>query len=181
MNTITRLSLTHDQSQELADNAAQGLPATIDIGDGYTVRLTVDYDDVCTVNDFDCYGKVFDARRNAWTGGHAERPEGCDGMAEIIVYGKGDAVWWQPPSFDKEDRRRWHTDREYRDALRRQVSDLLAFGFQMLRLELCHGTDAYGNMIVVDYNIIGGIEPFIDAEDLASHVRDLAYEIEVPA
>ena len=181
MNTISRFALTYDQSKELGDNTEYGSPATIEIGNGYTARLSLDFDDVCTINDFDCYGKVFHVARNTWNGSHADRPEGCDGMAEIITYGRGDAVWWQPPSFDKEDRRRWYEDHEYRTMLRRQVTDILAFGFHILRLEICQGTDAYGRPIVVDYSVIGGIEPFCDAETLASYVRDLAYDIEVPA
>ena len=54
MSTISRFALTYEQSKELGDNTEYGSPATIEIGNGYTARLSLDFDDVCTINDFDC-------------------------------------------------------------------------------------------------------------------------------
>lgn len=178
----TTLILTDDQARELADNLTHFGPRTaaeITLPSGDVVRATIDYDYGTTINDFDCYGKVFPVSRNTWNGRIAARPAECDGAAEIITFDRGESAWWQPPVFDKADRRYWHTNPDYRRKLRSQVRDLLDFGFYVLRVELCRGTDVYGRPIVIDFSTLAGIEPFTQPDHMARLIGECAAEIGV--
>lgn len=176
----TTLILTDDQARELADNMSWfGTAAQITLPSGDVVLATLDYDHGTTINDFDCYGKVFPVSRNTWNGRIAARPATCDGAAEIITFDRGETVWWQPPVFDKADRRYWHTNPDYRREVRNKVEDLLVYGFYLLRVELCRGTDVYGRPIVIDFSTLGGLEPFIAPKDLALLIIEIASEMGV--
>lgn len=63
--------------------------------------------------------------------------------------------------------------------LRQQVRELLAFGFKVLILELCEGTDYYGKPIVVNSASIWGIEAMTDDKYIQDIVRELADELGV--
>lgn len=161
------LNLTDEQRHNLAADH------TLTLDDGRTLKVTFGPDYDTQINDFDCYGKIAPVnRRNTWNAyGPAARPEGFDGAAEIIDRD----WWWQPPLFDKADRRQWHTTPEYRRALRQTVSDLIRYGFQTVTLEVCQGTDAYGRDIVLDYAVTGGHEASLDATDVADILDDMIH------
>lgn len=180
--TTATFTLTDEQAAELvAALDGYGQPARIELPNNLIARLSVEPDYSTEINDFDCYGKVFPAHYRTWNGRVSQRPEGCDGAAEIVHYDRGSVAWWQPPTEDRDDRRRWHTDDQYRRTLRSHVSDLLAHGFDMIRLELCRGIDAYKRDVVIDFATLGGIEPFTKRDDLVRLVAELASDIEVPA
>jgi hypothetical protein len=58
------------------------------------------------------------------------------------------------------------------------VRDLLEYGFSIVTVERCEGTDAYGRPIVRDVASLAGIEPYSDDDDLASIVSELLDELD---
>lgn len=164
------MKLTEDQARTLAAGDQ------LEIGDGAVLRLVQEPDDFTTINDFDCYGRC-EWSRNTYRG--AVRPDGFDGCAEMIGAEHYSTLWWQPPTTTKEDRRQWHTDLEYRRALRQLVRDITNYGFSYFRLEYCVGADAFGALIVRDFVTVGGVEPCVRADDMVEFVLDLAADLDV--
>lgn len=165
MATIT---LSNEQLNKLA------MFDTIELDNGYFMRLLEMPDHHTEINDFDCYGKVSWCARNPYTGHYSPRPEGFDGMAEIVRTYNGEGAWWQPPA-DLRDT--WNEDTPLRNKLRTTVREILDYGFRALVLELLKGRDAYGNHIVVAYSNTNGIEPLMDRADVASVVSDMVYDL----
>lgn len=160
-------------TKELLEDLADG--KTVEYGD-YLLRVSEQPDYNTELNDFDCYGKVVPAVSHRYRANVSDRPEDFDGMAEI-VWTYSDRFWWQPPNWDKETRRYWHTHPEYRSALREAVRNILDFGFVCYVLEVCDKkTDAYGKNIVLSYSSIGGCEPLMNDSDKVSVISDLVYE-----
>lgn len=86
------------------------------------------------------------------------RPKGFNGAAEKLRIGRGaDVAWWQPPPDAVRDR-------ELRDILRRDLCDLLEYGYSGVVVERCIGRDAYGAPIVdAVQSLWGSIEPSADS------------------
>lgn len=139
--------------------------------DDVTVRIKMGPDYHTQISDFDCYGKIEPVERNRWGAHEKDRPAGFDGAAEKLRLRDGE-LWWQPPLFDKEDYRRWHTDSMWRRELRTQIVDILEFGFTEITVEILRGADAYNRPIVVDAWHLGGIEPYIKQDDLRDVLHD---------
>jgi hypothetical protein len=149
----------------------------VTLADGRLLRLCRDHDTDTSINDYDCYGRVEPVREQPHSYRDAPRPEGFDGAAVKIIDAWGDRWWWQPTlELWGTPRAEWHADAERRRREIDNVRDLLTWGFGILRVELCQGTDAYGRPIVVDYATVGGIEPFGDDTDV---VADLLAELGV--
>lgn len=141
--------------------------------DGRYLRLRIQPDDDYNpFDEVDCYGRVshVDNHRDRTTG-WTLRPDGFDGNAEK-VWAMHDNYWWQPPA----DGPRRGTD-EFRK-LRQLVCDLIAFGGQVVTVELLRGTDAYGRSIVRDVASLGGIDSLADGY-LAEVVSDLIGQIDL--
>ena len=130
-------------------------------------EITPDHD--ATINDIpsDVYGRVEHAERCLYRDGYRERPSGFDGGAELIRFGRGEAVWWQPP----------HDvvlDSGLRRSLRRTVEDILEYGFVLWSVvierccEHCGSWDRYSEY---HYSLM---EPN-EVPDVAS-VADIVYE-----
>jgi hypothetical protein len=176
--TTTTNKITKEQAQELAISAS--FSNDIELSDGVTLRYRLENDDHTSFHDFDCYGKVSYTRPHPYRYGAVNNcPDDFDGTAELLNI-NGSPVWWQPPLFDKADRRRWHTDERLRNAMRQTAMDILNFGFYVLVLEVTHGANAYGEFIVTDYATIGGIEPFPTDEYLAELIYELAQDLDIP-
>lgn len=127
-------------------------------------RLEPDYD--YDISDFDCYGRF--APVVLRYGEQQERPDGFDGFARIVDGWRGDRFWWQPPAdlMGNDDAVR---------RLARLVSDILTYGFTMIhvgRLRL-DDSDGYGNPIVDDWAVLGGVEPFVNDDELCGYLSDL--------
>lgn len=133
---------------------------------GFGWRFRLEPDDCADINEFDCYGRVAPVTNRY--GSQQERPDGFDGFARIVDGWRGDRFWWQPPADLKND------DNAIR-YLARLVSDILAYGFTMVRLERLRleDSDGYGNPIVDDYDVLGGVEPFVSDGYAADILSDL--------
>jgi len=158
MDTVVGSAL----AQELVD---AGENRIVESG-GWGWRFRLEPDDCATVNDFDYYGRV--APVVSRYGEQQERPDGFDGFARIVDGWRGDRFWWQPPAdlMDDDDAVR---------RLARLVSDILAYGFTMVRVERLRleDSDGYGLPIVDDYDVLGGVEPFVDDAYAADILSDL--------
>lgn len=133
---------------------------------GWGWRFRLEPDDCADINDFDCYGRV--APVVLRYGEQQERPDGFDGFARIVDGWRGERFWWQPPAvlMGNDDAVR---------SLARLVSDILAYGFTMVRVERLRldDSDGYGNPIVDDYDVLCGVEPFVDDGYAADILSDL--------
>lgn len=153
---------------------------TATLPDGRVLRLTEEPDCDTRISDFECYGSVEMCHTDRDTGQTAERPKGFDGMAEKIWDVYGTAYWWQPtPRLWGIEPADWYANDAMRRASRQEVIDLLSFGFKVITLELCEGTDFYGRPIVIAAQSISGVECMADAGHLACIAQDLAYEMEL--
>lgn len=157
------MEITEKQAKDLATLGE------IELGNNYKLRFREEQDSDTSINDFDYLGTV----KHIWRR-NEPRPEGFDGMAEKISTHR-ETYWWQPPT---DLRQGWH-NYEHKDHLRKVVRDILEFGFFTYTVELCYGTDAYGNDVVVDYACCGGYEPFADDNDIAEAIKDITYQIEI--
>ena len=139
--------------------------ATLDLGDGtYSLRLRIEPDLDSGINDYECYGKIStgyrygDRDRN---GNYIGRPDGFDGNAEKLGL-QGAWCWWQPPSDVKRGTPEFNE-------LRSLVHSLAEYGFYV---ELLHGVDAYKRPIVIDMDVVGGVDSVS-----YSNIRDLVGEL----
>jgi hypothetical protein len=84
--------LTKEQASELAhDLTVARWSKPVAIGDGYTVRAKLEYDqDAQLEEDGDWFGSIHCARDSR------QRPAECDGSARKLPTRDG-ATWWQPP------------------------------------------------------------------------------------
>lgn len=142
-----------------------------DLGDGHFLRLRIEPDLDTTLDDYaDCYGRIGWGMKNPATG-REYRPEGFDGNAERLSI-MHDVIWWQPPADVPRDS---ETFNQIRDLVR----DIASFGFSRIVLEYGHGADAYGRLIVRDYASMGGVEPLVDREHVASILGDLVADLTI--
>jgi len=125
-------------------------------------RFHVMPDDWPTLNDYDweCYGKVAGIERHPYRYGcNADRPEGFDGSAEIISFGRSaDSCWWQPPEDIAHDR-------EARKQMRQTVSDILEYGFVEWTVDLyrqCGSCDQWEHFGWCTWS---GMEPMSEAHE----------------
>ena len=159
------MEITDEQAKDLA------VFGEVELGNNYKLRFTEQQDSDTSINDYDYLGTV----KHIWRGQEQEpRPEGFDGLAEKIST-RRETYWWQPPT---DLRHGWH-NYEHKEHLRKEVRDILEFGFFTYTIELCYATDAYGNDVVVDYACIGGMHPFMDDDDKTEYIKDLAHEIKI--
>jgi hypothetical protein len=159
------MELTTAQLQDLVSDGK------VRLSDDIIIQWAELPDEYTSFNDYDCYGKV-EWRKPDYYGRH-RRPEGFDGMAEI-VWGYNEAYWWQPPA---DLRSGWH-NYEHKNHLRNCVREILAFGFYLYKVELCQGEDAYGRPIVVDFATLGGIEPLLKDDVKSEYLADLVAELD---
>lgn len=122
--------------------------ATVDLGGGYRLRLRITPDEWTTIEDDEYLGRV----QWSYGGDWAKRPEGFDGNAEVIRADRGSRLWWQPS--DYAPKRGTVEFYEYR----RNVSDLLEYGFSVVTLELLRRCECCGVESVDDVNSLGGVD-----------------------
>jgi hypothetical protein len=169
-----------DPRDELIDALADDIGSTYGAPNTHKVgsvlwRATLEPDELSWSENLRDHGDVWgdtaypDHRPNDY-GYRDARPEGFDGNAEILRVGRNDPIWWQPPADVPR------TSPHFAE-LRRQVSDLLEYGFQVITVERCEGTDAYGRPIVVAAASLGGIEPYADGAYLRELIGDLVDEV----
>jgi len=142
---------------------------TLELDDGRMLRLKTNVDQDATINDFDCYGKISTEHERTTDYGYKSRPSDMTGNAEKLWYGNDGPWWWEPPADVKR------TDPNF-PALRDSVRELLAFGFKGVILELCEGTDYYGNPVVIRAASLWGIDG-LDNGYIHEVVSDLASEL----
>lgn len=135
------MKLTDEQIKELSGWDG----GSIELDDGRIIRAKVVPDEIASISDSDCYGKVSWVDR--WNS-QAVRPDEFDGKA-CKMWTQHDQYWWQPP----ED-----VPTESLQELKNLVSDLMSYGFSGVVVELCSGVDAYNRPIVVDVRSLWGID-----------------------
>lgn len=159
-------------SDTLADLTQDG--DTVELDDGRTLRLRLTADDMTAADDGDWYGAIAPVRwahrYDADYHQQPERPNGFTGNAEKLHYGRGEVVWWEPPSDVKRGTDGFTT-------LRATLRDVLEYGYVVVSLELCRGTDAYGRPVVVDVASIGGVEAMARDDYMREIVSELAAEL----
>ena len=144
---------------------------TLTLEDGRVLRLKIEPDYAASINDFDCYGHVWENSLPRNEMGYYVRPSAFTGNAEKLSWGNDGPWWWEPPTDVKR------TDPHFRE-LRGLVTQLLAYGFSRVMLELCKGNDYYGRPIVVNCASLWGIEDK-SAEAVADLLFELYCELEV--
>lgn len=163
------MTTTEDLALELVDQI-DGKPVAG--ADGFGYRLCSEPDDLGVADvGTDWYGALAEVDWRSADYPHRPRPDGFDGNAEILRLSYGN-YWWQPPPDVPRDKG-WDS----LSVLRRNLIDLLEYGYRVLILERLDGTDAYGRPVVVGYASIGGIEPFADRDWLADLAADLLAEL----
>jgi hypothetical protein len=112
------------------------------------------------VDDYDCYGKVAAVERHPWRHGvNRDRPDGFDGAARLITYGRGGVpVWWQPPADVAHDP-------VERDRLRRLVANVLEHGFSVWEMVVEQRCGSCGKWEEVGHAMFSGQEPFSDPDE----------------
>lgn len=143
---------------------------TVTMPDGRMLRLKVTGDEHASINNYDSDGKIeyVRDRRNDY-GYPPQRPAGFDGAAVKISDG---SIWWQPCEGAV-----YETPEAFRRDKQR-IADLCEFGFVVVTLELCDGTDAYGRPIVVKAESLGGNEWDCMSEPYGAElVADLVTEL----
>lgn len=142
---------------------------TITLPEGWTLRCTVETDQWSNPLD--------DMGEDMWTGavttsridsiGHAIRPDGFDGKAEILDRDWHTAMWWQVPADVERGSETYYS-------LRREILDLLHYGYEIITLSLV----APNGTIVADTSL-GGISPNSKPEEIAADMLgEVAYEAE---
>lgn len=119
----------------------------IELSDRHRLRLSITPDEYTSINDFDCYGRVYEGLPQVNYPGYETRPKGFDGAARKI--GRHRDVWWQPPA-------------DATETLAHLLDDLLEYGFLCVSLSLLEVVqDSLGNEheVVVASQGYGGIEP----------------------
>jgi len=138
---------------------------TLELEDGRVLRLRVTADDWTLDQDGDWFGRV-----GWWT--KDERPDWCDGSAEILDRDGATRLWWMPPTDAK-------SDDVLKRNLRAEIKEILAYGYSTYTLEVCEGRDAYGQLIVRDSESIGGVAPLWDGSDVDDLVDNLRRELDL--
>lgn len=150
--------------------------ATVEIGDGRTLRLRIEPDEFTNPfdDDPDEWGQIAPIRRNGYPNDHGfyTRPDNFDGNAEKVWIGRGEQVWWQPPA-DGPKR-----DSPQFDAFKQRMMQIAEFGYCIVTLELLEGIDAYRRPIVRQAESLGGVEAN-PGDYLAELVRELYAELDV--
>lgn len=131
------------QTQDLSTLRYDG--DTIDLGNGRSLRLSIEPDQDTSVNDDSvCYGQV------QWTNG--DRPESFTGLARIIERDRGSNLWWQP----------WDgaTEQQATEFLPTLV-ELITYGFSVVGLHLRETiSDSLGHdhTVTIDSTYLGGVD-----------------------
>lgn len=156
----------------LAEMAASDFDSEVEveIDDEHWVKAKLTYDYCTTLDDFDCYGKV---EHTDWR--QVERPRGFDGNA-VKIQAQREQYWWQPPLFDKADRRRWAEDDEWRRSMTSHVRDVLEYGFSVVSVEYEGFCKCCKQRDVIGFEACGGIDPVVDQEG-ARHFADIVEDL----
>lgn len=133
---------------------------TYDLGNGRTLRLTTEPDDMSITDEQGtgvwCGQLEWDDRRRQNSYGYTLRPIGFDGGAEVIYRDGSNALWWQPMEDCKPGS-------EIRAAVRREILDLINYGYRSIILEVIgEPADIYGYRPVLAVASMGGFGPFDD-------------------
>lgn len=135
---------------------------TIYLGNGQSLRLSIEPDQDTSVNDFDCYGEL------QWTNG--DRPESFTGLARIIERDRGSNLWWQP----------WDGATE-QDATRflPTLTELITHGFSVVGLHLRETiSDSLGNehTVTIDSTYLGGVDD-VSSNYLPEILSEMIHEL----
>jgi hypothetical protein len=145
---------------------------TWDRGDLPAIKFTfrVMPDDWTTIDEYeDVYGKLCAVERHPYRYGcNADRPEGFDGSAEIIRFGRSnDGFWWQPPAdiaHDPVERKR----------LRQSVIDIVEHGFVEWNVDLFRQCGSCDQWELVGWSSWTGMFPFQEPD--SSDVENVVCE-----
>lgn len=154
---------------------------TLELDDGRVLRLRVEPDEY-GFDDISEFGDVYG--RTEWTRNNdygAQRPSDFTGRAEILNRDGRSTLWWEP-YWDNDYPNGGRGETFDHAAERRNVRDILEYGFQCYGLELSEMiADSRGALhrVVVDTAWLSGVEPFADSAYVATIVSDLASELDL--
>lgn len=144
-----------------------------ELPDGRNLRLKIKPDECSSLkDDGDWYGEISDWYRYAYGESRTDRPSHFDGRARKL-HTRDMWCWWQPPK-DVTD--------ESLSKMAETMQEIAEYGYQLYVLELLEGEDAYGQPIAIEFQALGGIEPFAKAEYVRDFVSEMINEmgIEIP-
>lgn len=145
---------------------------TVDLGGGELLRVVVAPDcDWHVADDADWYGALEPVTANTWQarnyyGGCDTRPDGFDGRARKV--GRDRSWWWQPGE--------WFTD-DTIEHFAHRLTELLEYGADLVTIEWCRGTDAYGAPVVAAWSALGGVTDTGDADVMRDVLTDLLADV----
>lgn len=153
--------------EELTDNMDR-----VVLPDGRTVQLKIEPDPYCTINDYDCYGRIEWTRNNEYG---PVRPSDMTGRAQILDRdwrgSYGSALWWEPYS----DKDFVPTEEQIRRE-RSQIRDLVEYGFMQVGVEVLEECPKCQNVHVAVSHWIGGVDS-IDEPYIHELVNDALAEL----
>lgn len=121
------------------------------LADGRRVTLRVGQDECFSIMDEDpiVFGRLEWVSRSRTWGYDAERPQGFDGGAYKLHFGRsGEPIWWQPPADFVGDV----------DKLRRTVVRLLEEGYSFVRVDVDEKCACCGQWKNVGAASLGGVD-----------------------
>lgn len=150
---VSYSQLTPDSILELIQRQS------LDLANGYSLKLSSSADELCSINDFETYGKVQWSRSR-------QRPQGFDGSAEVLIRNPYERLWWQPYREGKQ---------VYKDC-RFAVCEILEYGFCVYEVSLYGpALDCAGNAhtVCLASDCIDAIEPMLTDKQLLPIIDDL--------
>lgn len=154
---VSYSQLTTDSILELVQRRS------LDLANGYSLKLTSSPDDCSTIDDFETYGKCL------WSDGR-QRPPGFDGSAEVLDRSRGSRLWWQPYREGKQV----YTDCRF------AVSEIIEYGLYVYTASL-HGpaldSAGYNHIVCLASESIGAVEPLLVDTQLLPLIDDLLYSL----
>jgi len=155
----------------------------LDITDSRRLVLHVKHDEESSINDYEGDGRTHPCGRL----GRANRPDDFSGRARKLQVSRSEWVWWEPydgpigwtDANDVWQATKWDNLPEAQRQIQvGRVTDLIAFGFQLVGVELQERvTDSRGgsHWISVDTEWVGAVDEIYPelVSDLAEEVMSL--------
>lgn len=158
-------------TNELADAITTALVSgdTYEV-DGEVWSVEATYDEITTINDYECYGEVSKYAYDYWSESQTPRPSHFTGRAVKIQVDRGYWMWWEPPvGGDYISAADWDSNAELRRSFTAQVRDLLEGGFMLIHVK------RRGDSRRRDINeYLGGCDTW-ELKDYADHISDMIH------
>lgn len=147
----------------------------VTLKDGRILVLRIEPDPYCSINDYDCYGRIEWTRNNGYG---PVRPSDMTGRAQIIERdwrggSYGSALWWEPYSDSG-----YVPTAEQIKKERSQVRDLIEYGFMQVGLVVLEECPNCQKVHTAQEEWIGGVDS-IEEPYVKELVSDLVSQLEL--